>query len=379
MTKKPQYFQVMTTATGDTADLYLYGMIGQDYWYDSQLKDESLTDLAVVKKIKELESQVSRINIRINSPGGSVYHGGPIISAILESTAEVHTYIDGIAASMAANIWAVGHIRHANSNSKLMIHNVSAVAMGNALDMMTVAEQLEAFDASAIASFAEATGMTEDEVRAKFYDYKDHWLTANDLVELGFVAKIDQYPAKAELPQNVEQMAYNDIVKFFTQQDNDNIEPHSLLQQLRDKIFSRAKRQTPAPDIVQPQNSDMKIEEFNQSLGGDLPVDAVAEALRQQGFTVEKTADPATPEPAAAAAEPVQDITQAVAAAVAPLFQKIESLEGQIKQLGDMPGAQVTDVATDTDGPDGIDTTDTYDALKALASSANKRERVDAR
>lgn len=70
-----------------------------------------------------LETQVDKINIRINSIGGSVYDGWAIISAILSSKAEIHTYNDGLAASIAAIILVAGDESYAMDYSLTMIHN----------------------------------------------------------------------------------------------------------------------------------------------------------------------------------------------------------------------------------------------------------------
>lgn len=172
----------------------MYGYIGQKADpYFGEDPAEDITDLAVVRVIKELEQKYNRINIRINSPGGSVMHGDPIITAIRNSKAEIHTYADGITASMAADIWMVGHVRHAAINSKIMIHTTGTFAMGTAKDMRAAAEMLDKFDEVAIATFADATGMPEDDVKTRFYDYADHWLSAKDAQKLGLIADIENY------------------------------------------------------------------------------------------------------------------------------------------------------------------------------------------
>lgn len=68
---------------------------------------------------------VERVNIRINSAGGSVLEGWGIISSIKSTTMEVHTFNDGLAASISAIIFAAGDYRHAMDYSILMIHNPS--------------------------------------------------------------------------------------------------------------------------------------------------------------------------------------------------------------------------------------------------------------
>jgi len=191
-----KYCRVITGEKEGRAEMFLYGFIGQDFWWDSELNEESITDLAFVKAIRKLEKEYNRIDVRINSPGGSVFHGDPIITAIRNSKAEVHTYIDGIAASMAFDIWLAGDVRHAAINSKAMIHSTSTIAIGTAQDMRETAEQLDAFDNAAIATFAKAADMEEEEIRAMFYDYKDHWKTATELEDLGLIEKVEDYDTK---------------------------------------------------------------------------------------------------------------------------------------------------------------------------------------
>ena len=216
-----KYFRAYYDKEGNTGELYLYGYIGQkaDPFYGED-PDEDITDKAVVKAIRELEKQTGRINIRINSPGGSVMHGDPIITAIRNSKAEIHTYVDGIAASMAFDIWAAAKNRHASINSKLMIHATGGFAFGTAKDMRAAADMLDKFDQSAISTFADATGMSEEEIKKEFYeDYADHWLTAKDALEMGLIDEIENY--ETALPvQNPEKYSYRELLeqatKFYT-------------------------------------------------------------------------------------------------------------------------------------------------------------------
>ena len=216
-----KYFRAYYDKEGNTGELYLYGYIGQkaDPFYGED-PEEDITDKAVVKAIRELEKQTGRINIHINSPGGSVMHGDPIITAIRNSKAEIHTYVDGIAASMAFDIWAAAKNRHASINSKLMIHATGGFAFGTAKDMRAAADMLDKFDQSAISTFADATGMSEEEIKKEFYeDYADHWLTAKDALEMGLIAEIENY--ETALPvQNPEKYSYRELLeqatKFYT-------------------------------------------------------------------------------------------------------------------------------------------------------------------
>lgn len=73
------------------------------------------------------ECGVETVHIRINSPGGSVIEGWSIISAIKNSKMEIHTYNDGLAASIAGVIFCCGDYRCAMDYSITMIHNPSGL------------------------------------------------------------------------------------------------------------------------------------------------------------------------------------------------------------------------------------------------------------
>jgi len=373
MTKKAttNYFRIVAQERGDQADLYLYGYIGQDFWWDEDLQEENLTDLAVVRKIKELEQKYNRINVRINSPGGSVFHGDPIITALRSSTAEIHTYVDGMAASMAADIWLVGKVRHMALNSKLMIHSTSSSCWGTALDMMETAEMLEKFDEVAIATFAHVTNMSEEEVRERFYDYRDHWVTAKEAQEIGLIEEIESYEL-ADTPSDAERMSYAQLVRSFTQEKTESDKP--LLARLRDTIFNRVRREA-SPAIHNQTETEMIFEDFQKSLGQELDPEAVAAALREHGYEVSQAAADVEEAPGV---DIEAQLRAAVAQAVEPLQTQIAELQQQVKAYGDLPGAAPTQVAAGQDAPDGLDTnTGTIDAIKALAAAADRRERVD--
>jgi len=193
--QQPAYFRVIKSEGMDDLDeLLLYGFIGQAGYDDDE--EDDMTAAAVVKAIRECDKKRRPFRIRINSPGGSVFHGDPIVTAIRQCRSEVHTYIDGMAASMAADIWMAGDKRHMASNSKLMIHRTSTFAFGNAQDLREAADALDKFDEAAIKTFVELTGMDEAEAIERFYNYKDNWLTAADALQYGLIDAIDTYDAK---------------------------------------------------------------------------------------------------------------------------------------------------------------------------------------
>lgn len=67
--------------------------------------------------------EFDRINVRINSMGGSVFDGFSIFSAIVNSKIPVYTYVDYLAASMGGVIAMAGKKVYMAENGLLMLHN----------------------------------------------------------------------------------------------------------------------------------------------------------------------------------------------------------------------------------------------------------------
>lgn len=341
-----QYFQVKASEKENSASILLYGYIGQDEWWDEDRKEELITDIAFIQKLGELESRYQRINIRINSPGGSVYHGDAIIAAIRNCKAEIHTYNDGMAASIAAVIWLAGHQRHMSSNAKLMLHSTSTIEMGTAKDFRSTADKLDIFDQASAAVIAAATGMEEDEVTQQFFDYEDHWYTAKQAVEMGLIEKIEEYQAEGA-PEEVEQMTYTQLVRHFGQR-GDKV-AQNWLSQIASRlgnVFQPAPIATQSIFLQQKPNS-MNIQEFQSSLeNGDIKLGDVIQHLTSNGYTVQA---PKTPEQQIAD-QMTSTVTDAVQAAISPLNDKISELEGKLTELGAKPGAD----ATQTENPNQL-------------------------
>lgn len=361
MTKSKDFFKVRTSENADSADIYLYGYIGQsDWWNDDEDKNDSLTDIIIARKMRELEQKYKRINIRINSPGGSMLHGDAIISAIRQSTSEVHTYVDGLAASMAADIWLSGNKRHIATNGKLMIHNCMTVAFGNAKVMRQAADMLDKFDSSAISLMVELTSMSEEECRTKFYDYEDHWLTKSDLVELGLVDENDDAYTTTNVP-DPSKMNMMQLVKYFNSLPEEEEEAQqSFIQKIVQGIqaaFKTAKPVEESIDFITNNDYDMNIQEFEKSLkDSSLPVEDVIKSLHNMGYSVKTQADIDAEDKLA------QDMHKTLA-----------DLRSEVVRLAEKAADIETRIAGSADPGDGVSNQDALDSiLKEQAEMASK-------
>jgi ATP-dependent Clp endopeptidase proteolytic subunit ClpP len=185
-------------------DVYIYGDIGYDWW-----TGEGNTATRFVRDFKELELKYSRINVHINSVGGTLYDGLPIYNALKYSPREVHTYIDGCAMSMAAIIALGGSKVHAYRSSILMVHAPNLCTCGNALDLRTAADTLDRFGKTLIAAASAKCGKDEATVTKELFDYADHFFTPDEAQAYGLIDDI--VAQEAALPDALHGKALNGL------------------------------------------------------------------------------------------------------------------------------------------------------------------------
>jgi ATP-dependent Clp protease protease subunit len=160
--------------TAESADVYIYDVVG-DPWV-------GMDAASIVKQLNALQSK--KINLRINSPGGSVFDGMAIYNALAHHSAEVTTYIDGIAASIASVIALAGKRVLIAENAMMMIHDPSGLAFGKAEEIRKTADVLDQIKETIINTYVTRTGLTRDKVSKMMSD--ETWLTASEAVDLKF-------------------------------------------------------------------------------------------------------------------------------------------------------------------------------------------------
>jgi ATP-dependent Clp protease protease subunit len=162
----------------DTATIYLYDTIGG---YDGIMAVDVAQALARVTAPK--------IALRINSAGGDVFEGRAIATAVRAHPAEVTAYVDGVAASAASWIAIAAREVVMARGSFLMIHNASAVVIGDRNDMLAMAQTLQQLDESFIADYSVKTGQEVEQIRA--WMDAETWFSAEDAVARRFADRVD--------------------------------------------------------------------------------------------------------------------------------------------------------------------------------------------
>jgi ATP-dependent protease ClpP protease subunit len=134
----------------DTAEVLLYDVIGADMFGGIDAK----TFRAQIKAVK-----AKAIELRINSPGGSVTEAAAMLQALDEFPGRIDVTVDGLAASAATVVMMAGDSIVAARNALLMIHNPWAGVMGTAADMRRVADLLDKIRGQILDTYAGRPGM----------------------------------------------------------------------------------------------------------------------------------------------------------------------------------------------------------------------------
>ena len=185
--------QLMVEAKDNKADLYINGDITKGFkifGFDcGQETDVSYQD--VTEALNDLPSDVSEINVHINSYGGEVAEGVAIYNALKSHDAHVTTVCEGFACSVASVIFMAGDSRVMRASSLLMLHNASMGAHGDANAHRKAADDLDVI--TELSKTAYLSHATESLTREKLTEVMnaETWVTPETALEWGLATEID--------------------------------------------------------------------------------------------------------------------------------------------------------------------------------------------
>jgi ATP-dependent Clp endopeptidase proteolytic subunit ClpP len=159
-------------SSSSDAELYLYGMV--DEYGEINLRK-------VLDALGKLHAGTT-LHVHINSNGGSVFEGNAILNALRNHTGKVHTYVDGVAASMGSVLFQAGHTRTMADNALLMVHNPWVMTWGDAQQLRKDAEVLDKVRDTLLATYHARSGKPVDELKAMMD--AETWMTAQEAVDM---------------------------------------------------------------------------------------------------------------------------------------------------------------------------------------------------
>ncbi len=165
----------------DKAEIFIYEEIGEDFWTGGGITAKNFQ-----KELADIKA--SQIDLHINSPGGGVFDGITIYNLMKNHPANVTTYIDGLAASIASVVALAGNKVIMAENALFMVHKASGMVMGTSDDMRDFAEKLDKVNGSISTTYMGKTKKNEKEINDLMA--AETWMNAEDALAAGFIDEI---------------------------------------------------------------------------------------------------------------------------------------------------------------------------------------------
>jgi ATP-dependent Clp protease, protease subunit len=183
--ERPRNYRV--EASGDEATIYIYDVIGFDFWSGGGVTAKDFAE--------QLDGITAKtVHLRINSPGGDVFEARAMIAAMARHQAKFVAHVDGIAASAASFLAVNAGEVEMGPGSMLMIHNAWTMAIGDKSDLLATAGLLEKIDTSIAADYAKKSGKSNADIAALMN--AETWFTAEEAVEAGLADSVSDTEVK---------------------------------------------------------------------------------------------------------------------------------------------------------------------------------------
>ena len=167
-------------------DILIYDDIGETFFSAGvtakQVKDE--LDQAI-------NEGHSGVNVRINSPGGSLFEGLAIfniLNAASKNSISVEVTIDGLAASAASIIALAGEKISIADNALIMIHDPWTFVIGNKADLEKEMSVLDTLKDSILNIYEKNTVLDRTELSEMMAN--ETWINSGEAIANGFVNEV---------------------------------------------------------------------------------------------------------------------------------------------------------------------------------------------
>ena len=171
-------------------DVYSRLMMDRIIFLGYPISDEVANIVTAQLLFLESTDRTRDIQMYINCPGGGVYAGLGMYDTMQFITPDIATICTGMAASMGAVLMCAGAKgkRTALKHSRIMMHQPSAGAGGQASDIEITVNQIRKLKHELYDIIAEHTGQSPEQVAIDCD--RDKWLTAIEAKEYGLVDEV---------------------------------------------------------------------------------------------------------------------------------------------------------------------------------------------
>ena len=171
-------------------DVYSRLMMDRIIFLGYPVNDEVANIIIAQLLFLESTDRTRDIQMYINSPGGGVYAGLGLYDTMQFVTPDIATICTGIAASMSAVLMAAGAPgkRSALKHSRIMMHQPSAGAAGQASDVAITVNEVRKIKQELYEILSNHTGQTIEKVAKD--SNRDFWMTADEAKEYGLIDEV---------------------------------------------------------------------------------------------------------------------------------------------------------------------------------------------
>lgn len=190
---------IENTGRGEQSmDIYTRLLKDRIIFIGTPINDEIASAIVAQLLFLQMDDPKKDIHMYINSPGGVVTGGMAIYDTMNYLTCDVSTYCIGMAASMGTVLLAAGTKgkRFALPNSRIMIHQPSGGATGQASDISIAAREIIRWREKLNEVLADCTGKTSDEIK-KDSD-RDFYMSADEAKTYGLVDEVMEPAEKSK-------------------------------------------------------------------------------------------------------------------------------------------------------------------------------------
>lgn len=158
-------------------------------------------------------SDADSVEVRLNSPGGSVFEGAAIFNALAADSRDIQVRVTGLAASVASTVAQAGDEIIMEPGSMMMIHEprLQGSIDAEADDLRSKADMLDKMTEAHLDILDRATGesSTREELRAAMA--AETWLTGPEAVDMGLASGVGTSQASPSDAQDAVASARDDL------------------------------------------------------------------------------------------------------------------------------------------------------------------------
>jgi ATP-dependent Clp protease, protease subunit len=171
-------------------DVYSRLMMDRIIFLGYPVNDEVANIIIAQLLFLESTDRTRDIQMYINSPGGGVYAGLGLYDTMQFVTPDIATICTGMAASMSAVLMAAGAPgkRSALKHSRIMMHQPSAGAAGQASDVEITVNEVRKIKHELYEILSNHTGQTIEKVAKD--SNRDYWMTSDEAKTYGLIDEV---------------------------------------------------------------------------------------------------------------------------------------------------------------------------------------------